>query len=82
VVAAPYLITLTHESARFPTFQHERTEIHSIHDGVVDDRPGDNTYRLEPGDTLMFGADCPRRPEDLITLPARYRSVIRYPQQT
>jgi len=53
-----------------------------MHDGVVDDRPGDNTYRLEPGDTLMFGADCPRRPEDLITLPARYRSVISYPQAT
>lgn len=81
VVVEPYVIELTDESDRFPTFQHEGIELLYMLDGKVDYRHGDQIYPLEPGDTLLFDADAPHGPEKLITLPARYLSIISYPQQ-
>jgi transcriptional regulator with XRE-family HTH domain len=80
VVVEPYLITLTTESDRFPTFQHEGIELLYMLEGVVEYRHGDQMYLLEPGDSLMFDADAPHGPERLVALPARYISVICYPQ--
>jgi len=80
VVVEPYLIVLTTESDRFPTFQHEGLELLYMLEGTVDYRHGDQIYRLEPGDSLLFDADAPHGPETLIDLPARYLSVITYPQ--
>ncbi len=82
VVMEPYLITLTSDSDRFPAFQHAGIELLYVLEGIVGYRHADQTYRLEPGDTLVFDADAPHGPEDLIELPARYLSVISYPQQT
>lgn len=81
VVVEPYLIELTTESDRFPTFQHEGLEFLYVLDGVIDYRHGDQIYRLEPGDSLLFDADAPHGPETLLSLPARYLSIITYPQQ-
>lgn len=81
VVVEPYLISLTTESDRFPTFQHEGMEMLYMLEGVVDYRHGDQIYRLEPGDSLLFDSDAPHGPEGLIELPARYLSIISYPQQ-
>ena len=80
VVVEPYLIVLSAESDRFPTFQHEGIEMLYMLDGIVGYRHGEQVYRLEPGDTLLFDADAPHGPVDLISLPARYLSVITYPQ--
>jgi transcriptional regulator with XRE-family HTH domain len=82
VIVEPYLITLTATSDIFETFQHGGIETIYMLEGVVDYRHGDASYRLEPGDTLFFDADAPHGPENLITLPARYLSVISYPQST
>lgn len=82
VVVEPYLITLTAESDRFQTFQHEGIELLHMLEGVVEYRHADRVYRLEPGDTLLFDADAPHGPEELVDLPARYLSIISYPQQT
>jgi transcriptional regulator with XRE-family HTH domain len=76
----PYLITLTSESDVFPLFQHAGQEFLYILEGVVDYRHGNRTYRLEPGDSLFFDADAPHGPEELITLPIRFLSVIAYPR--
>ncbi len=38
------------------------------------------TYVVKPGDSLFFDADAPHGPETLVRLPARYLSVIAYPQ--
>lgn len=81
VVVEPYLITLTDESDRFPTFQHEGIELLYMIEGIVNYRHGDRLYLLEPGDSLLFDADAPHGPEDLQDLPARYLSIIAYPQQ-
>lgn len=80
VVVEPYLIVLNSESDRFPTFQHDGIETLYMLEGSVDYRYGDQTYRLEPGDSLIFDADSPHGPENLVKLPARFLSVICYPQ--
>jgi len=80
VVVEPYLITLDSESDRFPTFQHEGIEMLYVLEGTMLYRHADQTYLLEPGDSLLFDSDAPHGPEDLQTLPIRYLSIITYPQ--
>lgn len=80
VIVEPYLITLTDESDIFPTFQHGGIETIYLLEGEVDYRHGDKVHSLKPGDTLFFDADAPHGPERLVSLPARYLSIISYPQ--
>lgn len=80
VVVEPYLITLTAESDVFPTFQHDGIELLYMLEGEVAYRHGERLYPLRPGDSLLFDADAPHGPEALVRLPARYLSVIAYPQ--
>ena len=80
VVVEPYLIDLTDESDRFPTFQHEGIEFLYMLEGKIDYRHGDQLYLLEPGDALLFDSDAPHGPEVLLELPSRYLSIITYPQ--
>lgn len=82
VIVEPYLITLTDESDTFPTFQHGGIETIYVLEGEVDYRHGDEVHSLKPGDTLFFDADAPHGPEKLVKLPARYLSIISYPQNT
>ena len=81
VVVEPYLITLNAESDVFPTFQHEGMEFLYMLEGEVVYRHGDSLYRMQAGDSLFFDADAPHGPEELVTLPARYLSIISYPQR-
>lgn len=81
VVVEPYLITLNAESDVFPTFQHDGMEFIHMLQGRVVYRHGDKLYPLEVGDSLFFDADAPHGPEELVKLPARYLSVICYPQE-
>lgn len=82
VVVEPYLITLSEESDVFPTFQHAGIETIYMLSGEIDYRHGDRVYALKPGDTLFFDADAPHGPEGLVSLPARYLSIISYRQGT
>ena len=82
VIVEPYLITLTEESDVFPTFQHGGIETIYMLEGAVDYRHGDQVYALRPGDTLHFDADAPHGPETLVELPARFLSIISYPQDS
>ena len=81
VIVEPYLISLTSESDTFKTFQHSGIEMIYMLEGKVDYLHGNSIYPLEPGDTLFFDADAPHGPDRLVELPARYLSVICYPQQ-
>ena len=74
------VVALTTERDTFPAFQHEGLELLYMLEGEVDYRHGDQVYPLKPGDTLFFDADAPHGPEVLVKLPARYLSVISYPQ--
>jgi len=80
VIMEPYFINLTDESDVFPTFQHDGVELLYMLEGEVDYRHGEQTYKLEAGDSLLFDADAPHGPEALIRLPARFLSIICYPQ--
>jgi len=80
VIVEPYMITLTAESDVFPTFQHGGIETIYMLEGEVNYRHGEQSYALKPGDTLFFDADAPHGPEELVSLPARYLSIISYPQ--
>jgi transcriptional regulator with XRE-family HTH domain len=80
VMVEPYLITLSTESDIFPTFQHGGIETIYMLEGELLYRHSDNLYHLRPGDTLFFDADAPHGPEGLERLPARYLSIIAYPQ--
>ncbi len=82
VVMEPYMIRLTSESDRFPTFQHEGIEFLYMLEGEIDYRHGDQLYPLKPGDALLFDADSPHGPENLVKLPSLYLSIISYPQKT
>lgn len=78
----PYLITLTSESDVFPLFQHAGLEFLYMLEGEVIYRHADKRFRLTPGDSLFFDADAPHGPDELVTLPARYLSIIAYPRGT
>ena len=80
VIVGSYLIVLTTESDTFDTFQHGGIETIYMLEGAVDYRHGSEIYPLRPGDTLFFDADAPHGPEKLVTLPAKYLSIISYPQ--
>ena len=80
VIVEPYVITLTSGSDVFPTFQHEGLEYLYMLEGRVEYRHGGDVFLMEPGDSLFFEADAPHGPERLVELPARYLSVISYPQ--
>lgn len=80
IVVEPFLITLSKDAVSYTQFQHEGTEFIYMLTGKVRYRHADKVYLLEPGDTLFFDAAAPHGPEDLITLPMTYLSVIVYPR--
>ncbi|MEM6497590.1 MAG: helix-turn-helix domain-containing protein [Pseudomonadota bacterium] len=80
VIMEPYYITLTDESDVFPTFQHDGIELLYMLEGEVVYRHADTSYRLMPGDSLLFDADAPHGPDELVKLPALFLSIICYPQ--
>lgn len=82
VIVEPYLIELTAQSDTFDTFQHGGIETIYMLEGAVDYRHGNDIYALRPGDTLFFDADAPHGPETLVELPAKYLSIISYPQNS
>ena len=80
VVVEPYIITLSASSDVFPTFQHDGVELLYMLGGEVKYRHGDQLFHLCPGDSLLFDSDAQHGPEVLVKLPARFLSVISYPQ--
>ena len=80
VIVEPYLITLNEESDTFEASQHAGSETIYMLEGEVEYRQGHDTFNLQPGDTLFFDADAPHGPEQLVKLPAKYLSIISYPQ--
>lgn len=82
VEVEPYLITLSTASDTFPTFQHEGLEFLYMLEGEVVYRHGDELFPMQPGDSLYFDSDAPHGPETLVSLPARYLSIISYRRRT
>lgn len=75
----PYLITLTDQSEVFPLFQHTGIEFIYLLEGEAHYRHGNETYLMQPGDSLFFDSDAPHGPETLIRLPIRMLVCIYRP---
>jgi DNA-binding XRE family transcriptional regulator len=80
-VFEPFLITMDDASEVFPTFEHPGTEFIYMLQGKIEYRHGQQTYVLEPGDSLTFRGDIPHGPERLIELPIHFLSTIIYGSQ-
>ena len=78
----PFLITIEHESATFPVFEHPGTEFIYMLEGRIEYRHGKTVYDLEPGDSLTFDGNVPHGPDKLTQVPIRFLSIIIYPEQS
>lgn len=77
----PYLITLKEDAEPYTHFRHAGVEMIYMLSGKVRYRHAEQTYLLEPGDTLFFDAAARHGPEELIKAPMTYLSVIIYPRR-
>ncbi len=74
----PFLISLEESNEEFPAFEHPGTEFIYMLEGKVEYRVGNETFVLEPGDSLTFRGEVPHRPENLISMPIRFLAIIHY----
>ena len=81
VVVEPYLITLAKDAQPHTAFQHEGVEFIYMLTGEVDYMHADRSYRLKPGDAMLFDSAAPHGPEKLIKTPMTYLSIIIYPRR-
>ena len=74
----PFLVSMDDASEVFPTFSHPGTEFIYMLRGKLEYRHGNNTYLLEPGDSLTFDAEIPHGPEKLTEVPINLLSITNY----
>lgn len=77
----PYLITLDQHSVAHTTFRHGGHEFIFVLTGTLKYRHGDKSYLLERGDTLCFDASVRHGPEQLISAPITYLSIVSFPRR-
>jgi transcriptional regulator with XRE-family HTH domain len=80
LVVEPYLITLSEDAGPYTAFQHEGVEFIYMLSGEVEYAHADRTYRLRPGDAILFDSGAPHGPQTLVDLPMTYLSIIVYPR--
>jgi transcriptional regulator with XRE-family HTH domain len=78
----PYLITLKEDAAPYTAFRHAGVEFIHMLSGEITYRHGDRSFRLNPGDSLLFDSGAAHGPEGLTSLPATYLSIIIFPSDT
>jgi transcriptional regulator with XRE-family HTH domain len=79
-VVEPYLITLTEDAVPYTGFQHEGVEFIYMLSGEVEYAHADRSYKLSPGDAILFDSAAPHGPARLLKTPMIYLSVIIYPR--
>ena len=80
IAIEPYLMNYTDAAEVFPVFQRAGNEFIYILEGELTYRHGKRLYRMSPGDSLLFDAEVPHGPEELIAIPVKYIAVICYPR--
>jgi len=78
IAVEPYLITLGKDAVPYTEFRHEGIEFIHMLQGEVAYAHGDKSYRLAPGDSILFDSAELHGPEELIKLPTVYLSIIIY----
>jgi transcriptional regulator with XRE-family HTH domain len=74
----PFLITLEDPGEEFPPFEHSGTEFIHMLEGEVEYKVGNETFLLQPGDSLTFRGEQPHRPERLVSAPVKFLSIIHH----
>jgi quercetin dioxygenase-like cupin family protein len=82
IAVEPYLITLKKDAAPYTHFRHAGVELIYMLSGKVRYRHADQTYLMEPGDTLLFDAAARHGPEELVQSPMEYLSIIIYSRRS
>jgi len=77
----PLVVTLTADSETYPLFQHPGTEFIYMLKGRMTYSHSSSTYRLGPGDSLLFDGEGQHGPVSLDELPIRFLSVIAFPDR-
>jgi transcriptional regulator with XRE-family HTH domain len=80
IAIEPYLMNYTDAAEVFPVFQRAGNEFIYVLEGKLTYRHGKTLYRMAPGDSLLFDAEVPHGPEELIAIPVRYLAVLCYPR--
>ena len=78
IAVEPYLVTLGEDAAPYTEFRHKGIEFIHMLEGEVSYVHGDKSYRLSPGDSILFDSGELHGPEALFKLPAVFLSVIIY----
>lgn len=73
-----HLVALTERSEVFPLFQHPGTELLYMLEGEMTYSHGEANYPLRPGDALQFDGEGVHGPQELVSLPIRFLSVVAY----
>lgn len=78
IAVEPYLMTYTKQSQVLPFLHRSGTQFIYVLEGKLRYRHGAKTYMMSEGDSLLFQADAPHGPEELLRLPVRYISVLSF----
>jgi transcriptional regulator with XRE-family HTH domain len=81
LVVEPYLITLKSDAEPYTGFRHAGIELIYMLTGEVIYRHAEKTFRLKPGDSLLFDSGAVHGPETLVKVPMTYLSIIIYQRQ-
>jgi transcriptional regulator with XRE-family HTH domain len=76
IAVEPYLMSYTDASHVLPFLHRAGTQFIYVLEGKLNYRHGNKTYLMSPGDSLLFQADVPHGPEQLLRTPVRYLSVL------
>ena len=78
-VIEPMITTITEPGGMFPLYQHPGVEFIHMLEGSIDYGYGNQTYRLEAGDTMQIHGEVAHGPVRLVGLPIRFISIKVYP---
>lgn len=78
IVVEPYLMAYGKDSKVLPFLHRSGTQFIYMLEGKLRYRHGKSVYLMSEGDSLLFQADVPHGPEELIRKPVRYLSVLSF----
>lgn len=78
ITVEPFMMTFTDTSQVLPYMHRAGTQFIHVLEGQFRYRHGSKTYLMSEGDSLLFQADVPHGPEELLRTPVRYISVLSF----
>lgn len=76
IMVEPYMITLEEDAAPYTAFQHDGVEFIYMLTGEIVYAHGDGTYRLRPGDAMLFDSGALHGPKSIVSGRSTYLSII------